>query len=207
MAGKPIVYVIYYSLYGHIRTLAYEVMKGLEASGKVEAKLFQVQETIPPETLERIHAAPKDPNVPVIEPAQMVEADAFMFGIPTRYGNTVAQMRQFWDLTGKLWASAALRDKMAALFFSTGSPHGGQETTALTFLSTLAHHGMIYVPYGYAHPAMSRYDKVIGGSAWGAGTIAGGDGSRQPSPEELEIALDHGNHFAEIVARFNSHKE
>jgi NAD(P)H:quinone oxidoreductase type IV len=128
---------------------------------------------------------------------------SFLFGIPTRYGNFPAQFKAFWDATGQLWASGALSGKYAGLFISTGTAGGGQESTALNALSTLAHHGIIYVPLGYAHSfaQSSNLSEVHGGSPWGAGTFAGADGSRLPSPLELEIATIQGKSFYATVAK------
>ncbi|KAJ1919613.1 hypothetical protein H4219_001861 [Mycoemilia scoparia] len=196
----PKVYVVFYSMYGHVYKLAQAIQKGLEKSGKVEVKLFQVAETLPQDVLDKMYAAPK-PDVPVITPAQLAEADAFLFGIPTRYGTLPAQIKAFWDATGQLWAKGALVGKLAGTFFSTGGQHGGQETTAFTFLTTLVHHGIIYVPLGYRHPNLSDISEVIGGSAYGAGTITDGDGSRQPSQKELDIAEFQGEEFAKTVAQ------
>jgi NAD(P)H dehydrogenase (quinone) len=128
---------------------------------------------------------------------------SFLFGIPTRYGNFPAQFKAFWDATGQLWANGSLTGKYAGVFISTASQGGGQESTAMNALSTFAHHGIIYVPLGYAHSfaQSSRLDEVHGGSPWGAGTFAGGDGSRQPSALELEIATIQGKMFWETVAK------
>jgi NAD(P)H dehydrogenase (quinone) len=127
-----------------------------------------------------------------------------LFGLPTRYGNQSAQVRTFWDATGGLWASGALFGKAAGVFVSTGTAGGGQEVTALNFLSTLTHHGIIYVPLGYKNTfaQLSNLSEVHGGSPWGAGTFAGADGSRQPSPLELEVATIQGSTFYETVQKF-----
>ncbi|KAJ1916680.1 hypothetical protein H4219_003639 [Mycoemilia scoparia] len=204
---KPVVYVVYYSMYGHIQRMAHEVMKGLQSTGKVDAHLFQVKETLSDEVLGLMKAPAKASDVPVLHPKDMVNADAFLFGIPTRYGNQPAQVRAFWDQTGGLWAQGALRNKMAGMFFSTGSQHGGQETTAFTFLTTMAHHGMIYVPIGFGHKALSDNTEVVGGSAYGSGTVANGDGSRLPTEKELSIAEFQGSSFADVVAQFHNGKK
>ncbi|PVU92769.1 hypothetical protein BB559_003597 [Furculomyces boomerangus] len=201
--AKPTVYVVYYSTYGHVKTLANKIMEGLNKSGTVNAKLFQFQETLSDEILGKMHAPKKDEAVPVITLADLTDADAFLFGFPTRYGNAPAQVKAFWDSTGQLWASGALQGKMAGVFFSTASQGGGQETTALTFLPNLVHHGMIYVPLGYTHANLFALDEVVGGSAYGSGTVAAGDGSRQPSEKELTIAEHHGERFAKIVAQYH----
>ncbi|KAJ1986139.1 hypothetical protein H4R33_003538 [Dimargaris cristalligena] len=205
MAVRPQVYIVLYSLYGHVFNLAQSIKKGAEKTGLVDIKLFQVRETLPADVLTKMHAPPK-PEIPVLEPKDMAAGDAFLFGVPTRYGNMPAQWKHFWDATGQLWVSGALNNKMAGVFFSTGSQHGGQETTAFTLLTTLAHHAMIYVPLGYTHPNLQDNSEVIGGSAWGAGTVAGGDGSRQVTPKEAAIAEHQGESFAKTVRQFVGEK-
>ncbi|KAK9745645.1 hypothetical protein K7432_018252 [Basidiobolus ranarum] len=148
-----------------------------------------------------MHAPPK-PDIPVITPELMEEADGLIFGVPTRYGAMPGQWRAFWDATGAFWARGAYTKKMATFFFSTASQHGGQETTALTSLTTLAHHGIIYVPLGFTSPHLSDNTEVVGGSAYGSGTITNGDGSRMPSVKELEVATHQGEYFTNIVAQF-----
>ena len=144
-------------------------------------------------------------DVPILDPRseEFLQADAYLFGIPTRYGTMPTQWKTFWDATGALWAKGALVGKLAGTFFSTASQHGGQETTALTTVTHFAHHGMVYVPIGFTHKNLTDNSEVIGGSPYGAGTIAGGDGSRQPSEKELEIALYQGEFFAKFVNRIN----
>ncbi|ORX92454.1 flavo protein WrbA [Basidiobolus meristosporus CBS 931.73] len=199
---KPKVFIILYSLYGHVYKMAEAVKEGLESAGGVEVSIYQVAETLSAEVLEKMHAPPK-PDIPVITPDKLPEADAFFFGIPTRYGSMPGQVQAFWDATGSLWMSGALRNKFASVFFSTAGQHGGQETTALTFMTTLVHHGMIFVPNGFASPHLSDNSEIVGGSAWGAGTLAGPDGSRQPTAKELEVARSQGQNFAQIVAKFH----
>lgn len=149
-----------------------------------------------------MHAPPKSAD-PIITNDVLTQYDAFLFGIPTRYGNFPAQWKSFWDATGGLWATGALHGKYAGLFVSTGTPGGGQEVTALNALSTLTHHGLIYVPLGYKHTFadLTNLEEVHGGSPWGSGTFAGGDGSRQPSALELKIAHTQGQTFYETVAK------
>ncbi|KAL1935606.1 hypothetical protein VTP01DRAFT_4746 [Rhizomucor pusillus] len=200
MAPAPKVYIVIYTLYHHIYKLALEAQKGLEAAG-VEAKIFQVPETLPAEVLEKMHAPPK-PDVPIITVDQLKEADGFMFGFGTRFGTMPAQFKAFLDATGQLWASGALAGKFAATFFSTASQHGGQETTALTTVTYFAHHGMIYVPFGFANSHLFDNSEVVGGSAYGAGTVTNGDGSRQPSEKELDIAKTQGQNFGNVVATY-----
>lgn len=197
----PRIAIIYYSLYGHIRQLAVSANKGITKAGG-SADLFQVQETLPPKILELVKAPPKV-NDPIIEPKDLLNYDAFLFGIPTRYGNQPSQWRAFWDSTGGLWANASLNGKYAGLFVSTGTPGGGQEVTALNSISTLAHHGLVYVPLGYkkAGHLLTNLDEVHGGSPWGAGTYAGADGSRQPTKLELDTAEAQGEWFYEVVSK------
>ncbi|KND01390.1 NAD(P)H:quinone oxidoreductase, type IV [Spizellomyces punctatus DAOM BR117] len=196
--SKPTVYVVIYSTWGHIKTLADSVVKGLREGG-VNAELYQVAETLPQEVLDKMHAVKFD--IPVLSPKDLVKADAFIFGIPTRYGVPAAQVKAFWDATGGLWAEGALVGKYAGVFTSTASQHGGQETTAMTFLPHLVHHGIIFVPLGYQSKVLFDNSEVVGGSPWGAGTVANGDGSRQPTGKELEIAETQGKTFAGTILK------
>ncbi|AOW01335.1 flavo protein-like protein [Yarrowia lipolytica] len=194
MAG-PRIAIVYYSMYGHIRQLAVAMQKAIVEAGG-HADLFQVPETLPEEVLAKMGAPPKSED-PVASTATLEEYDAFLFGIPTRFGNFPAQWKAFWDRTGGLWAKGSLQGKYAGVFVSTGTPGGGQEVTALNSLSTLAHHGIIYVPLGYKNTfaQVTNLEEVHGGSPWGAGTFAGPDGSRQPTPLELEVAQIQGREF------------
>ncbi|KAF1812388.1 flavo protein WrbA [Eremomyces bilateralis CBS 781.70] len=201
----PRIAIVYYSMYGHIAKLALAEKKGIEAAGGT-ADLFQVPETLPEEILTKMHAPPKDPSIPVLsKPADLEGYDAFLFGIPTRYGNFPAQWKAFWDSTGGQWASGAFWGKYAGLFVSSGTQGGGQESTAIAALSTLTHHGIIYVPLGYktVFGHLADLTEVRGGSPWGAGTFAGGDGSRQPTTKELELAEEQGKAFYSTVAKVN----
>ncbi|KAG6910725.1 flavodoxin-like fold protein [Tephrocybe rancida] len=201
--APPKVAIVIYTMYGHIATLAEAVKKGVESGGG-SATIFQVPETLPEEVLTKMYAPPK-PKYPVITLDEFVKYDAYLFGIPTRYGTMSAQWKAFWDSTGGLWGSGALYGKYATIFTSTAGPGGGQETTALNTMSTLTHHGIIHVPFGYARafPQLSNLDEVHGGSPWGAGTYAKSDGSRQPTALELEIATLHGKAFWENVSKVN----
>jgi NAD(P)H dehydrogenase (quinone) len=151
-----------------------------------------------------MHAPPKS-DIPIITPDIMKTYDAFLFGIPTRYGNFSAQWKAFWDSTGGLWQTGGLWGKYAGLFISTGTLGGGQESTALAAMSTLAHHGLIYVPLGYAttFPILADLSEARGGSPWGAGTFSGADGSRQPSAKELDLAEKQGHAFYGAVSKVN----
>ncbi|CAO0792798.1 unnamed protein product [Mucor circinelloides] len=197
----PTVYIIIYSLYHHIYKVAKDVQKGLESEG-VTVKLFQVPETLSDEILEKLHAPPK-PDIPVITVDALTEADAFLFGVPTRFGTFPAQMKSFLDATGALWATGALSGKFVGTFFSTASQHGGQETTAYTLLTYFAHHGLNYVPLGFANSNLFDNTEVVGGSPYGAGTVANGDGSREPTVKELEIAHTQGENFAKLLNTFH----
>ncbi|TFK36595.1 NADH-quinone oxidoreductase [Crucibulum laeve] len=199
--STPKVAIVIYSMYGHIAKLAEAAKAGLESAGG-KATIYQVAETLPQEVLTKMHA-PAKYDYPIITPQILAEYDAFLFGIPTRYGSMPAQWKSFWDSTGQLWAKGQLAGKYAGIFVSTSGLGGGQEVTALNTLSTLSHHGILYVPLGYAHTfaLMSDMTQVRGGSPWGAGTLSGPDGSRQPSALELEIAQIHGRSFWEIVSK------
>jgi NAD(P)H dehydrogenase (quinone) len=197
----PKIAIVYYSMYGHIKALAEAEKKGIESAGG-QAEIFQIAETLNEEVLGKMHA-PAKASYPVVEPADLLAFDAVLFGIPTRYGNFPAQWKTFWDKTGGIWATGGFWGKSAGLFVSTGTQGGGQESTALASMSTLAHHGFIYVPLGYktVFAQLSNLNEVHGGSAWGAGTFAGADGSRQPSALELEIATAQGKAFYETVSK------
>ncbi len=196
------VHVIFYSMYGHIHTMAEAVAEGARGVDGVEVALLQVPELVSEEALQRSGAAPARAafaEVPFADPKKLAEADALIFGTPTRFGNMAAQMRNFLDQTGGLWAQGALIGKVGSVFCSTGTQHGGQETTITSFHTTLLHHGMVIVGVPYSAQGLTNMDEITGGSPYGAGTLAGGDGSRQPSANELEIARFQGRHVAEIA--------
>jgi len=199
----PKVAIVYYSMYGHIAKLAEAEKEGLKKVG-IEADFYQIPETLPQEVLAKMHAPPKS-DIPVITPAILEGYDAFLCGIPTRYGNFPAQWKTFWDSTGQQWAGGKFWGKYAGTFVSTAGGGGGQESTNIAAMSTFAHHGIIYVPLGYAtaFAQITNLSEVHGGSPWGAGTFAGGDGSRQPSALELEIATIHGESFGKAVSKVN----
>ncbi|CAK0785724.1 hypothetical protein CVIRNUC_008935 [Coccomyxa viridis] len=200
MATKKI-FVIFYSTYGHVYKMAQSELKGINSVEGVEGILYQVNETLPEDILAKMHAAPK-PEVPIINAHDLPNADGLMFGFPTRFGGMPSQMKALFDATGGLWSSNKLAGKPAAMFTSTASQGGGQETTILNSLSNVVHHGMIFVPagYGFGAPLYSN-EEARGGSAWGAGTLANGDGSRQPSKVELDFAEYQGKRFAEVVRK------
>lgn len=198
----PKVAIIIYSLYHHVATMAEAVKKGVESAGG-SADIFQVPETLPEEVLQKMHA-PAKPDYPIATIETLVNYDAFLFGVPTRFGNYPAQWKAFWDSTGGLWAKGSLHGKPVGFFVSTGTPGGGQETTIVNALSVIVHHGMIYVPLGYANafPQITNLTEVHGSSPYGAGSFAGADGSRQPSALELEIAEIQGKSFYTTVQKF-----
>jgi len=202
-AMSPKIAIIIYSMYGHVAKLAESVKSGVEAAGG-SVTIFQVAETLPEGVLEKMHAPPKGPY-PVIQPADLVQFDAFIFGVPTRYGNMPAQLKAFIDGTGQLWAQGSLAGKYVSVFVSTAGLGGGQETTVINMLSTFVHHGLIFVPLGYskAFPQLANLTEVHGGSPWGAGAFAGTDGSRQPSALELQVAKIQGEHFYSVVSKVN----
>jgi len=198
------IYIVIYTTYGHVFKMAEKVKEGVDAVDGCEAKIYQVPETLPAEVLEKMHAPPK-PDVPIITADELKEADGILFGVPTRFGMIPAQMKAFLDSTGGLWQSGALVGKPAGIFFSTATQGGGQETTALTFVTQLAHHGMIFVPTGYISPAEQfNMEEIMAGSAYGAGTFAGADGSRMPSAGELNRALAQGKSFSAVAKKLSA---
>ncbi|KAF8722902.1 hypothetical protein HU200_022039 [Digitaria exilis] len=207
VAGRKLrLYIVFYSMYGHVESLARRAAAGAGAVDGVEVVLRRVPETLPPEVLEKMQAPPKDPEVPIIaSAAELQEADGVLFGFPTRYGAMAAQMKAFFDSTGSLWEQQKLAGKPAGFFVSTGTQGGGQETTAWTAITQLVHHGMLFVPIGYTFGAgMFKMDDIRGGSPYGAGVFAG-DGSRQPSETELELAEHQGKYMASIVKKLAHH--
>lgn len=193
--------IIYYSTYGHIRTMAEAAAAAaLEIPG-VEVTLRRVSETLSDDILGKmgaLEAAKAQADVPVVTVEELAEADAVLFGTPTRFGNMTAQMRQFLDSTGGLWMKGALVGKPGGVFASSATQHGGQESTILSFHTYLLHQGMVVVGLPYAFQGQMRIDEITGGSPYGASTIAGGDGSRQPSENELEGVRFQARHLAEI---------
>ena len=192
------VLVLYYSMYGHIETMANAVAEGAREGG-VEVTIKRVPELIP-EDRARAAGAKLDQDAAVAEPAELADYDAVIFGTPTRFGNMAAQMRNFLDQTGKLWIEGKLVGKVGSVFTSTGTG-GGNETTVSSFHTTLFHHGMVVVGLPYAAPELTDISETRGGSPLGAATIAGADGSRQPSEKELSLARFQGRHVAEIAAK------
>jgi len=196
--------IVFYSMYGHVYQLAEAVAEGTREVPDTQVTLYQVPELISDEALEKSGAKAARQafiDIPIAEPAQLAEADAIIFGTPTRFGNMAAQMRNFLDQTGQLWFNGALVGKIGSVFASTGTQHGGQETTITSFHSTLLHHGMIVVGVPYAEQRLLNMDEITGGTPYGATTLAGGDGSRQPTENELAIARFQGKHVAEIAQK------
>ena len=196
--------VVFYSMYGHVYTLAEAVAEGAREHPDAEAKLYQVPELMPDEALEQSgakQARQAFAHVPTAKPEQLGQADAIIFGTPTRFGNMCAQMRNFLDRTGSLWANGALIGKVGSVFTSTASQHGGQETTLTSFHTTLLHHGMIIVGVPYSEQRLVNMDEITGGTPYGATTITRGDGSRQPSENEFAIARTQGRWVAEITKK------
>jgi NAD(P)H dehydrogenase (quinone) len=204
---KVKIYVVFYSMYGHVYRLAEAVAEGAREVPDAEVTLFQVPELVPDDVLERTGAKAARAafaHVPVIQPAQLAEADALIFGTPTRFGNMAAQMRNFLDQTGPLWQAGALIGKVGSVFTSTASQHGGQETTLISFHTTLLHHGMIVVGVPYSAAELLTMGEISGGTPYGASTITGPDGKRMPSANELAIARFQGRHVAEIARRLKA---
>jgi len=198
------VLIPFYSLYGHIYRMAQAVAEGVAQVEGVEAVLRRVPETLPAEVLEKMGAVEAQKvmsKVPVCTVDELGAADGVIFGTPTRFGNMCGQMRQFLDATGQLWVSGALVGKVGSVFVSSNTQHGGQETTITSFHLTLFHQGMIVVGLPYAFQGQMRMDEITGGSPYGASTIAGAKGERQPSDNELDAARYQGSHVAAIVKK------
>ena len=199
------VLIVFYSLYGHIYRMAEAVAEGVREVPGAEVVIRRVPETLPEDVLRKMGAVEYQKmfaHVPVCAVPELAEADAIVFGTPTRYGNMVGQMRQFLDATGKLWAAGALVGKVGSVFTSSATQHGGQESTILSFHITLLHHGMVLVGLPYTFEGQSRLDEITGCSPYGASTIAGnGPAIRLPSRNELEGARYQGRHVAAIASR------
>ncbi|KAJ1415285.1 NADPH-dependent FMN reductase-like [Sesbania bispinosa] len=201
VGAKLKIFIVFYSMYGHVEGLARRLKKGVDGVEGVEGVLYRVPETLPIEVLNQMKAPPKDDSIPEITPWELQEADGVLFGFPTRYGSMAAQMKAFFDSTGPLWKAQRLAGKPAGFFVSTGTQGGGQETTAWTAITQLAHHGMMFVPVGYTFgPGMFKMDSIRGGSPYGAGVFAG-DGTREPSETELALAEHQGKYMALIAKR------
>jgi NAD(P)H dehydrogenase (quinone) len=203
------VLIVFYSMYGHIQTMAEAVAEGARAVDGAEVEIKRVPETLSDDVIQAMGAADAQKALAekyeVVTHADLEAADAIIIGTPTRFGNMIGQMREFLDSTGPLWASGALIGKVGSVFTSTATQHGGQESTILTTHVTLLHHGMVIVglPYG-RFPGQMTLDEITGGSPYGASTIAAGDGSRMPSENELEGARVQGSYVAEIASKVSA---
>ncbi len=199
--------IVFYSMYGHIHKMAEAVAEGAREVEGAEVEILQVRELVPNEVLERSGAGKaRDAfaHIPVAEVNHLADADAIIFGTPTRYGNMCAQMRNFLDQTGGLWAENALVGTVGSVFTSSAAQHGGQETTITSFHTTLLHHGMVIVGLPYSETRQFTLDEISGGSPYGASTIAAADGSRLPSENELAMARFQGRHVATIAKKLAS---
>ncbi len=198
------VQIIFYSMYGHVYRLAEAVAEGARQVPNTEVVLYQVPELVPEKELEKsgAKAARKAfAHIPVAQTGKLAQADAIIFGTPTRFGNMCAQMRNFLDRTTQLWMKGALIGKVGSVFASTASQHGGQETTITSFHTTLLHHGMIVVGVPYSQQELLNMKEITGGTPYGATTLADADGSRQPTENEIVIARFQGKHVAEITRK------
>lgn len=201
------VLIVYYSMYGHIYKMAQAVEQGVRQVKGVDVALRRVPETLPDAVLEKMGAVEtqkQQAQVPICTVDELGEADAIIFGTPTRFGNMCGQMRQFMDATGKLWMSGALVGKVGSVFTSSNTQHGGQESTILSFHTTLLHQGMVIVGLPYAFQGQMTMDEITGCSPYGASTIAGKDGERMPSDNELAGARFQGEHVAKIAKKLSA---
>jgi len=198
------VLVVYYSMYGHVKQVAEAIAGGAGEVKGAKTELRRVPETLSEEILKKMGALEIQKSfagIPVCSADELPEYDAIIFGTPTRYGNMCGQMRQFLDATGHLWMKGALVGKVGSVFTSSATQHGGQESTILSFHITLLHHGMIIAGLPYTFQGQMRLDEITGGSPYGASTIAGGEGERQPSRNELDAARYQGRYVAEIASK------
>jgi len=194
--------IIFYSMYGHVYKLAKAIEEGAKQVLGANVSLYKVTELVSEEALIKSGAKEAQKqflHIPVAQVSQLPEADAIIFGTPTRFGNMCAQMRNFLDQTGGVWGSGGLIGKVGSVFSSTGTQHGGQETTITSFHSTLLHQGMVVVGVPYSAEGLTYMDDITGGTPYGATTMAGSDGKRQPTENELNIAKFQGKHVAEIA--------
>lgn len=200
------VMIVYYSMYGHIHRLAEAVAEGAKEVKGAVVEMNRVPETLPESVLSKmgaLEAQKSFSHIPVCGVEELASADAIIFGTPTRFGNMCGQMRQFLDSTGQLWAQGALIGKVGSVFTSSGTQHGGQESTILSFHITLLHHGLVLVGLPYSFQGQTRIDEITGGSPYGASTIAGGKGERVPSDNELAAARFQGRHVASIASKLS----
>jgi len=198
------VQIIFYSMHGHIYRMAEAVAEGARGVPDTKVELFQVKETLPNDVLTKMGALEAKKawaHVPIAQVDRLPEADALILGIPTRYGLVVSQMQSFIDATGQLWLKGAMVGKAGSVFTSTATQHGGQETTIVAAHTFLFHQGMVVVGVPYACAELMNMNEITGGSPYGAGTLAGPKGDRQPTPNELTIARFQGKHVAQIAAK------
>ena len=198
------VLVVYYSLYGHVHQMAEAIAEGARKIEGAQVEMRRVPETLPHEVLEKMGAVDAQKalaHIPICKVDELPQADAILFGTPTRFGNMCCQMRQFLDATGQLWAKGALVGKTGSVFTSSATQHGGQESTILSFHITLLHHGFVVVGLPYTFQGQMRIDEMSGGSPYGASTIVGGKGERMPSENELAAARFQGEHVAAIASK------
>jgi NAD(P)H dehydrogenase (quinone) len=193
------VLVLYYSSWGHVEKMAEAVAEGARSAG-AEVTIKRVPELVPAEVAAASYYKTEQ-QAPIANPNELADYDAIIIGTPTRYGSMASQMKNFLDQTGALWAQGKLVGKVGAVFTSTATQHGGQESTILSTHTVLLHHGMVIVGLPYSFQGQMRMDEIVGGSPYGASTLAGGDGSRQPSDTELEGARFQGRHVAEIASK------
>lgn len=201
------VLIVYYSTYGHVHKMAEAIAEGVAQVDGAEAVLRRVPETLPADVIDKMGATESQKglsHVPICTVEELAQADAIIFGTPTRFGNMCGQMGQFLDATGQLWATGALVGKVGSVFTSSATQHGGQESTILSFHISLLHHGMVVVGLPYTFQGQMRIDELTGGSPYGASTIAGGSGERMPSENELEAARFQGKHVAQIAAKLKA---
>jgi NAD(P)H dehydrogenase (quinone) len=207
MEGKRMkLLIVYYSMYGHIHRMAEAVAEGAKEVSGTEVILRRVPETLPAKVLEKMGAGEAQKmfaDVPICNIDELASADAVIFGTPTRFGNMCGQMRQFLDATGQLWLKGALVGKAGSVFASSATQHGGQESTILSFYITLLHQGMVIVGLPYAFQGQMRIDEITGCSPYGASTIAGGQGERMPSENEIAGARFQGKHVASIASKLS----
>jgi NAD(P)H dehydrogenase (quinone) len=194
------VLVLYYSSYSHTETMAQAVADGARSVPGAQVTVKRVPELVP-DDVAAASGIKLDQAAPIATPEELADYDAIIFGTPTRFGNMAAQMRNFLDQTGGLWFTKALVGKVGSVFVSTASQHGGQETTITSFHTTLLHHGMVIVGLPYTFEGNSEMGEISGGTPYGASTIAGADGSRMPSENELAGARFQGRHVTEIAAK------
>ncbi len=198
--------ILFYSTYGHMVQMAQAAAEGVKEAGG-EAVIKRVPETLPESVLVAqgaLEAQKSFAHIPVASVDELPEYDAFILGVPTRFGNMVGQMRRFWDATGGLWAKGALIGKVGSVISSTATQHGGQESTILSTHTTLLHHGMVIVGLPYSFQGQMTIDEVSGGSPYGASTITGGQGQRMPSKNELDAARFQGKHVGIIAKKLKA---